>query len=67
MQGWTELERKAIQIGKCSRGFLIPKEELSLKSGEDYIIRIIPKSEVPLEDLTEKEGVDKYEIGNCER
>jgi hypothetical protein len=43
IEEWTELTRKPITIGKCSRGFLIPKEEMTLRSDEEYIVRVIPK------------------------
>lgn len=43
MKEWVELELRPIQIGKCSRGFLIPKNRLRLDSKEVYVLKIIPK------------------------
>ena len=40
MKDWVELEKKPIQIGN-SRGFVVPKTKLRLKSSKIYIIKII--------------------------
>jgi len=43
MEEWTEIIRKPITIGH-SRGFVIPKDDLNLKAGKEYVIRIIEKN-----------------------
>ena len=44
MRKWIELRRKAITIGN-SRGFVIPKSKLPLKSNTTYIIKLINEEE----------------------
>ena len=44
MDDWISLEKKPISIGKCSRGFIIDKDKLHLKSDVWYVIKIIPKN-----------------------
>jgi len=53
LDGWTQLEKEPIQIGKCSRGFIIPKDKLSLKSNKKYIIRI--KEKIKLSETEEEQ------------
>jgi len=41
---WTEIRKKPVQIG-CSRGFIIDKKDIHLKSDEKYVVRVIPLSQ----------------------
>lgn len=47
MQDWIEIKKKPVQIGKCSRGFIIDKAMLRLVSSETYIVRVIPEKNLP--------------------
>lgn len=62
MQDWIQIEKKPITIGKCSRGFIIPKVMISLDSRKEYIVRVIPKEDFYNEkgDLNNGNANNKY-------
>lgn len=37
----TRIRAKPITIGSCSRGFLVPKNEIRLKADKEYIVDIV--------------------------
>lgn len=65
MQEWIELRKKPIQIGKCSRGFIVPKNKLRLKSSKTYIIKIIEEEEYHATRLTNTKRNNRITPQQC--